>query len=471
MSRVRLTTWLIGVSTRFCRNKRGNFAVIFALSAPVLILFAGMGADYLEGLSFKSRWDAAADAAALAAVQGAEDYAKANATQSASTLSAAAISAGQAQGYKAFKANAGVSESTGSVTPTMSVTQAGMTFTATANYSGSVATHFGGLVGVTTIGAAGSSTASGTMTTYINYYIILDTSESMGVGATTTDMTNLFNRTQAYGNATDGETGCVLACHVTTGNNNGTHQTYSNEYLAHDVSPNITLRIDAAKTAIQSVITQALPTANTGNIKIGLYTLQSYSSGGTANPEIGPFINTISTPTTDFATLGTLLGNIDLASPDPSYGWGNSDFSNSLNYFNSQDFASVSTGNGYSSATPLNYVLIITDGVQDVYGPTCYWDHCTQHLDPSLCTQFKSKATVGVVYTTYLPFYKNNNPGDGYDTLYSNIIAPIASQIAPNLQSCATSSQYYYEATDGAALSAAMAALFTTTSQPLRLTQ
>ena len=66
---------------------------------------------------------------------------------------------------------------------------------------------------------------------YINYYIILDTSESMGVGSTATDMTNLFNRTKAYGNATDGEPGCVLGCHVTTGNNDGSHQTYSNEYL------------------------------------------------------------------------------------------------------------------------------------------------------------------------------------------------------------------------------------------------
>jgi hypothetical protein len=292
----------------------------------------------------------------------------------------------------------------------------------------------------------------------------------MGVGSSTTDANNLYARTQSYGNATDGEPGCVLGCHVATTNNNGSHQTYSNEYLAHNVSPYINLRIDAAKAAIQSVITQAMDGAGgAGNIQIGIYTMASSTTSTT--PTAAPYINTISSPTSNFSSLSSLAAAIDLASPDPNSGWGESDFADALNDFNNGVLSSAPSGNGLSASTPLNYVLIITDGVQDVYGPTCFWDHCTQALDPSLCAQFKRKATVGVIYTTYLPFYQNNNPANGYDKLYASIIQPIASQIAPNLQSCATSPQYYYEAPDGPALIAAMSALFTSTSQTLRLTQ
>ena len=152
--------------------------------------------------------------------------------------------------------------------------------------------------------------------------------------------------------------------------------------------------------------------------------MQSYASGGLANPKIGPYINTISNPTSDFSTLGTLLGTIDLANPDPDYGWGNSAVTDSLNYFANDIFNNVTLGNGFSSQSPLNYVFIITDGVQDVYGASCFWKHCTQALDPSLCDQFKAVATVGVIYTTYLPFYQNNNSADGYDTLYDGIVQP-----------------------------------------------
>jgi len=456
----------------FWRDQRANFAVMFALTAPILIVFVGMGIDYLVGLSFKSRWDTAADAAAIAAVKGAEAYVTANGSnESAAVLSSGAIAAGKAQGYKYFNANAGASEAAGTVTPVVNVTESGTAFTATVTYTGTTPSHFGGLVAISNLAVAGSATASAAMPTYINYYIILDTSESMAVGATATDMQNLFSRTEAYGNATDGEPGCVLGCHVTTTNNDGTHQTYSNEYLAHNISPTITLRIDAAKSAIQDVITQAMDAGNTGTIQIGLYTMQSYSQGGLANPKIGPYINTISNPTSDFSTLGNLLGTIDLVSPDPDYGWGNSAFTDSLDYFNNNILNNAALGTGFTSQTPLNYVFIITDGVQDVQGATCFWQHCTQALNPSLCDQFKAVATVGVIYTTYLPFYQNNNSADGYDTLWSGIVQPISSQIAPNLQSCATSSQYYYEATDGPALTAAMAALFTSTSQNLRLTQ
>ncbi len=49
---------------------------------------------------------------------------------------------------------------------------------------------------------------------------------------------------------------------------------------------------------------------------------------------------------------------------------------------------------------------------------------------------------------------------------------PVIGNIPPNLQACATSSDYYFEASDGPAINSAMQALFQKT-QPVtaRLTQ
>ena len=45
---------------------------MFALAAPVLIVFIGVGIDYKTSLSDKSRMDTAADAATIAAVNTAK---------------------------------------------------------------------------------------------------------------------------------------------------------------------------------------------------------------------------------------------------------------------------------------------------------------------------------------------------------------------------------------------------------------
>ena len=133
---------------RFARDRRGNFAVMFSLMAPVLIVLLGMGLDYLNALSHKTRWDTAADAAALRAVEAAEAYATANASgQSYTQLMQNAEVAGQAAGLAAFNANSGASSLTGSVTPSVAMSYAGTKFNVAVTYTASVGTYFGGLVG------------------------------------------------------------------------------------------------------------------------------------------------------------------------------------------------------------------------------------------------------------------------------------------------------------------------------------
>jgi hypothetical protein len=315
---------------------------------------------------------------------------------------------------------------------------------------------FAQLIGLTSVNLTASAVATASPITYINYYIVVDISQSMGIGSTATDMSNLYSRVVAYKNGSEaGEPGCVFGCHVKAAG-----QTYTNEYLAHSVSPPITLRIDAAVTAIQSIISAAKTAAGTNqNIKIGLYTMSK-------NPVSGTLLNTISPPSSNYSSLASLAGTIDLGN-NVTNGDGDSDFGNQLSQFNS---VLPANGSGTSATSPSNYVFLITDGLIDTPGNGCTSGHCTGAFSPSYCTNLKAKATVGVIYTTYLPIYSQNNAANGYEINYKNLVLPYVNQIAPNLLACATSSSYYFQASDGPAISTAMQALFGASQQGPGLT-
>ena len=237
-----------------------------------------------------------------------------------------------------------------------------------------------------------------------------------------------------------------------------TGQPYTNEYLAHSISPRITLRIDSAVTAIQTIITDATAAAGSNkNIKIGLYTMS-------ADPVSGTKLNTVSAPSNNYTSLATTANTIGLGN-NVAGGKGDSDFANQLSAFNA---ILPANGTGASAVSPLNYVFIVTDGLVDTVcvSPT---GHCTGAFLPSYCTPLKAKSTVGVIYTTYLPVYKENNPAKGLHDDYTLLAQPYVNQIAPNLKSCATSNSLYFEATDGPALNSAMKALFASTQQAATL--
>jgi Flp pilus assembly protein TadG len=413
----------------------------------------GFAIDYGVALSDKVKLDNAADTASLVAVKTAQTVIQGGGS------TASGIAQGQTQAALAFKANAGSIPYATVPTPTINVGRTNQTLTASVSYqSVPVTTNFSKIIGIPSIPINGSSTATLSMTTYINYYIIVDISQSMGVGSTTTDMQNLFNRVVQYQNYAASEGGgCVFGCHIAEAG-----QQYTNEYLAHSISPAITLRIDAAVSAVQNIISQAQSSSGTsGNIQIGLYTMSD-------DPVTGKSLNTISPPTSNFSALTTAASSIDLGN-NTSDGVGDSNFPASLQNFTTNILGA--NGDGSSASSPLQYVFIVTDGVQDTNNASCAYGHCVQALNPSICTSIKANAVVGVIYTTYNPIYINNNSANDYDTNYKELVYPIASQIAPNLQSCASSSSYYIEAVDGPAITAAMSTLFKSTTAVARISK
>jgi hypothetical protein len=270
-------------------------------------------------------------------------------------------------------------------------------------------------------------------------------------------MQNLYNRTMAANNTTDGEPGCVFGCHVPLSG-----QTQSTEYLAHNVNPKITLRVDAAVSAIQTIAAAAQASAGSQqNIKLGLYTMSQDPT--VSNP---PFINTVQPLSSNYSAVSLAAATIDLGN-NTSGGIGDTNFPSQLSAFNALILGA--NGTGATAASPLNYVFIITDGVEDTYSSGCTDTHCTSVFDSSQCTPLKTKATVGVIYTTYLPIYYANGTSGTQDAAYAALVNPFAASIAPALQACASSPTYYYEASDGPAITTGMNALFASSEQAARL--
>jgi Flp pilus assembly protein TadG len=209
-----LGTALPGPIARVCRfildfrsNKRGNTAIMFALSAIPVVAAIGCVVDYSYASMIKTKLQAAADAAAVATVSN-------NSPISATAKSMTGN--GAVSGGSTYVQNFFGSDTTAfsGVSDTGTVTKSGMTVTATLTYSYSVPTTFLKVIGYSNIALSGSSTASVTLATYISFYLMLDVSGSMGMPSTTAEMTRL----QSVNPDNFGQypSGCTFACHFTT---------------------------------------------------------------------------------------------------------------------------------------------------------------------------------------------------------------------------------------------------------------
>jgi hypothetical protein len=388
---------------------------------------------------------------------------------------ATALAEAGSQAGKAFKANAGSVAFAAVPTLTLPITsKSGQTLTASISYSTQAQTNFSRILGISNVAIRGTSTSSAAIksTLYMNIYVIVDISQSMGIAANPADMQLLYDRVAKAGNGSDGEVGCVFGCHVAA-----TNQATTNEKLAHYGGQWINLRIDSAVTAIQRIITEAetMPVGS-GKIQIGIYTMSE-------DPTNGNLLNVISSPSSDYTTLSAEAATIDLGNNKPD-GIGDSDMTDSLTQFYNNVLASAPSGDGSSPSSPLNYVYIITDGVQDTPGASCISGHCVSLLDTTPCAKLRSKATVDVIYTTYLPLFAGNvapsgpapYPPSAYETNYFQLVYPIANGIEPNLQACASKPSKsapttFYEAADDTTLINDLTALFISTTQIARITQ
>ena len=466
---------------RLARAEGGNVAIFFALTLLGMIGVVGIGIDLSKALAAKTTLDAAADAAALAAVTEAA-ASLASTTSGYTNNTAAAIIAGQNAGSYMFTADATkIGNALGATpTPTITVNQSGQTLTATVSYSASSPNSFGGMFKTPTLGFSGTSTSSLTLPKYMNITVAIDTSQSMGLASTTAYQNQLLSVTNGT---------CAFGCHAVQ---SGQYGSTSYEAQAHAASPYIPLRVDVIKGATQTMIQSAAALPNgTSLISFGVYTfnttLKQIDAPGTSG-------------TSGYAQLENDVGNtnfnqspgkIDLDSSTDTNGYGDTNFGVTTSPGIMQTLTNdvPVSGTGATASSPQQFVFIMSDGVQDVYGngpndntahtyaggstpsfcpassyTTAYiYNHCTTPFDPAQCAALKAKnVTVGVIYTTYLSM-----PGVWE---WVDLVEPFSSQIAINMQACATPG-WYFQATQASDIQAAVNALFSKATSQGVLTQ
>ena len=216
LDRGRALASLIG---SFRRDVSGNVAIMTALAAVPMLAAVGCVVDYTFASMVKAKLQAAANSATLATVS-------VNSPVVATAKSNASVSTGSTYARSFFNANLSHISNAGNmaITPTATVTLSGQTMTATVSFTAQVPTFFMGAVArivggnLDNIAIRGSSTATYKLPTYIDFYLMLDVSGSMGMPSTTAEQLRLqaVNPDGIHSNTGNGyPTGCTFACHFT----------------------------------------------------------------------------------------------------------------------------------------------------------------------------------------------------------------------------------------------------------------
>ena len=432
------------------RDRAGNAAILFGLCAVPMIGLVGLGVDYLRGLSYKTRLDAAADSAAIAAITTAQNYYNANvAAQPYGQLKKGATDAGAAQGAKAFAVNAGGAVNTVPTTPVVTVTfDDKRTFNATVTYSGKMNTAFGKLFNTPQFAIGGSAQSSLTMGSYLDFYLLLDTSPSMAIAATAGGISTMVSNTSSQG-------GCAFACHQTNpaADNLGNPGGIDNYQLARNL--NVTLRMDLVVKAAQDLAAYAakVATQNAATYRMGIWTFDYQ-------------LSQVQSLTSNLATVQQSAGNVSMLTVYKN-GWRTSSVND-----NDQDTSwasTIQTANAYmptpglgtnnTGDAPQETLFIVTDGVADESngGRQIY------AMGGSGCTTLKAKGVkIAILYTYYNPLPTND--------FYNGHVKPFQSNIGPTLQACASDGLYSVVNT-GEDISSALQNLFSKALLQAHLTQ
>ena len=182
--------------------------MIFALSLVPLISAIGCAVDYSLASRMRTKLQSAADGAAVAAISQ-----KSPGFVAASAMSGnGSVTAGVTDANKVFDGNMNqVTSGLNNLSRTSTVTKTGIKLVSLVSFSADVPTTFMKVVGFQKLTVTGSSSASASLPPYLDFYLTLDVSGSMGLPSTTSEAARL----QALNpdNWVQYRTGCTLACH------------------------------------------------------------------------------------------------------------------------------------------------------------------------------------------------------------------------------------------------------------------
>jgi Flp pilus assembly protein TadG len=419
---------------RFRSDQRGNIAVIFVIALLPVLSAIGCAIDYSRAAQIRSKLQAAADAASVGSIAKTSPAFIAAGSMTvdgpipAGATDASNIFVGNMTGVTGYTLN--------SVSPV--VTKSGGSVTSVVQFSANIATMFLGVMGKSEINVTGTSTSTANMPLFIDFYLLLDNSPSMGVGATPADVATMVNNTSDK---------CAFACHDLNDSNN---------YYKLAKTLGVTTRIDVLRTATQ----QLMDTAAATQTYSSQFRMAIYDFGASASTQ---GVRALFSLSSSLTSAKTAAGSIDLMTVSGQGQLNDQDtgFTAILPAINNV-IGAPGTG---TAAAPQKYLFFVSDGVADESNAGCLkpttGGRCQSPINPALCTTLKNRGVkIAVLYTTYLALPTN--------AWYNSWIAPFNlgpygpspnSEIAINMSSCA-SPGLFFEVSPTQGISQAMNALF-----------
>ncbi|MBW8732797.1 MAG: pilus assembly protein [Asticcacaulis sp.] len=408
--------------------------MIMALGIVAVIILVGGAIDFGRVVQLRANLQDAADVASVGSIAVNSVAYKVGVQMNGNGT----LSGGAEQALGIFNSNYRPAGELSAVSPSATVSKTASVMTATVSVTANYKSYILGMIGLGTIPLSVNSISSSTVPPYIDFYLLLDNSPSMGVGATTADIAMMVANTTGK---------CAFACHED--DKPGT------DNYAKAKTLGVTMRIDVVRKATQNLMATAKATETISN----QYRMAIYHFGLSANsidPK-NPGAYKVSDLTPDLSKSASDASAIDLMTiPSPGY---NSDrqtnFDTVLKDMNNEI---KNPGDGMSAGSPQKVLFFVSDGATDSYD--CAYSNgnpCRRvtPLDTKTCKVLKNRGVrIAVLYTTYLPL-----PTDGFYNSWMAKYVAAPSQIASQMQDCA-SDGLYFEVSPSQGISAAMTALF-----------
>ncbi|EHS50390.1 hypothetical protein PDO_2524 [Rhizobium sp. PDO1-076] len=416
---------------RLVGDRSGNFGMMTALLLVPVIGTAGLALDISDALLVKTTLQGAADAAAIAAVA----ESSAGVTEAMHMSSDGPLTAAVADAKKIFIAQTGSAEGYELISTDVSVVKHGSELKAVFSYKAKVPTTLARVLGQDAVTVSGKAEATFQTQTFRDFYLLLDNTPSMGVGATPADITKMVNNTSDE---------CAFACHIVK---NGVENKNSYYNLAKKLG--VTIRIDVVAKATAAL----METAKTLRKSSNQYRMAVYTFGEKAEDtkllEVASLTDNLDSVQTKAAKIGLM------SIPEKNYNNDQqTDFDRALKSIGQLVGA---PGTGASAASPEKVVFFVSDGVGDAEKPsTCTkatnGRRCQEPIDITECTALKAKGyRIAVLYTTYLPLPTND--------WYNKWIKPFQAEIPKRMEACA-SPGLFFEVSPSEGITNAMNALF-----------
>ncbi len=431
----------------FAADRRGNLAITFALTSVPVVVSVGAAVDYSLANRTKATLDSYADAAALSVVNTkAMSLTETQAQQAAVTF---------------FKTQAATLKrgTIGTVTAKVTDTTSGRA--AVLTYTASVATTVANVAGITSIDIGGRATANSALPVYMDFYMLLDNTPSMGVAATPSDITRMVNNTSDK---------CAFACHQMDAT--------PNDYYGLAKKLGVTMRIDVVRSATQ----QLMDTANATQVVQNQFRAAVYTFGASAE-KMG--LTKVSPLSPNLSIVKSKADDVDLMTI-PYQNYQSDTQTNFDKILASLDSEIPTPGDGSKSNSPQKFVFFVSDGVQDAANVSCIkptvegqdpktgtrYTRCQSPLNTKYCDALKRRGIkIAVLYTTYLALPTNGWYMSWIDPFNKGPYGPSPnSEVAQNMQACATPG-YYFEVSPTEGIADAMNALFLKASQSARISK